>query len=381
MRIYINSTLAPFARHEHPILQDLDEQDSDSGDSPVMQDSPTALALAQASESFAFDWQHVSSPFEASVSPELSGVREHLQALRNDHGSSDVTITPEICKRSSPKVDIQASGSGDCIPEEQYHESPSGEFGALPPGVSGSSAKIGNLRRYSSLNFDLQSSVSVMSLAAAVEDLAGEPMPSPVHLRHARSFLGLSLGSNDESLGGPSWTNKLRRRTPRPETPPVPAPELPKGVRQMGNGIGYTRRAEARRSVLGLASLTPRTCQAMFSGRLPRFGGKRKQKDTDTSDGGGQRDQAADEDDADDADPMDEVMREIYGDDWAGGESPAVLRPSARLQGRGRGGGRVGLGWDDTLTRDGTPPVDASFAGADSTLRLVSPSTPRLGLY
>lgn len=350
-----------------------------------MQDSPTALALAQASESFAFDWQHVSSPFEASASSELSAVREHLQALRNDHGPSDVTITPENCRRSSPKeADIQASGSGsvDCVAEEQYHESPSGEFGALPAGVSGSSAKIGNLRRYSSLNFDLQSSVSGMSLAAAVEDLSGGPTPSPVHLRHARSFLGLSLGSNDESLGGPSWTNKLRRRTLRPETPPpvppVPAPaqELPKGVRQMGNGIGYTRRAEARRSVLGLASLTPRTCQAMFSGRLPRFGGKRKQKDANEP---AQPNQAADDDDDAD-DPMDEVMREIYGDDWAGGDSPADLRPTARLQDRGGRGG-IGLGWDNSLTRDGTPPVDASFAGADSTLRLVSPSTPRLGLY
>ncbi|KAI8983257.1 hypothetical protein BD414DRAFT_490393 [Trametes punicea] len=76
---------------------------------------------------------------------------------------------------------------------------------------------------------------------------------------------------------------------------------------------------------------------------------------------------------------MDEVMREIYGSDWVAdtpaiGQAGALSDPACERDGR-----HVGLGWDDsTVARFGVQPVDASFAGADSTLRLVSPSTPRL---
>ena len=86
-----------------------------------------------------------------------------------------------------------------------------------------------------------------------------------------------------------------------------------------------------------------------------------------------------------DPDLMDEVMREIYGDDWNAGDDsvePAVgLRtPRARSEPRRRG---RGLGWadadadTDSASRFGMHAEDASFGGPDCTMRLItSPSTP-----
>ncbi|OSD05688.1 hypothetical protein PYCCODRAFT_1165616 [Trametes coccinea BRFM310] len=301
---------------------------------------------------------------------EISGIRGHLQALRVDHGPSDRTLKPEDVARS-PGID-DALDSGSLA--QRRSEPGAGEFGSLPDGVSGAGAsRIGNLRRHSSLHFDLASLGSAVSAPGEVNASAREQISSsPVHLRHARSILGLSLGNTDDSLGSHSWTSKLRRRT-RPESPSLsaPLPPLPKGVEQIGNGIGYTRRADVRRSVMTLASLTPRTCQSFFSGRLPRLVGKRKPKDG-TSFGGDVGAGEVIDIGLDEEDPMDEVMREIYGSDWAAGSPDAG--PSVR-----GGRGRVGLGWDDTVSRVGYGAVDASFAGADSTLRLVSPGTPLLG--
>ena len=79
------------------------------------------------------------------------------------------------------------------------------------------------------------------------------------------------------------------------------------------------------------------------------------------------------QDAAQEVDPMDEVMREIYGNDWVAAGSSPVDHPVS-------GGERDGAGWDEMVTRARSmPAVDASFAGADSTLRLVS--TPQLGQY
>ncbi|KAI0638867.1 kinase-like domain-containing protein [Trametes polyzona] len=373
---------APFARQRDSPIQDLDDREHEAEEDLDRRNGRTLVSPATCHESFAFDWRSSVPVGDAALSgsPAIGG---HLQALHDEYGPSDKTLRPQDFAPSPTLGGLSVPGSRARTPEREDLLSTSGEFGALPNGVSGSSAKIGNLRRYSSLNFDLQSSASGMSLGAIAEGATGDPEPSPVQLRHARSILGLSLGSTDDSLGAPSWTSRLRRRT-RPETPPLsaPIPQLPKGVRQIGNGIGYTRRADVRRSVLTLASLTPRTCQAMFNGRFPKFGGKRKQKEHEPLGNEVQQGSANEgvEDD-DGEDQMDAVMREIYGDDWAAaGSSPAEGGESS-VRMRERDGGRVGLGWDDALTRYGAAPVDASFAGPDSTLRLVSPSTPRLGVY
>ncbi|KAI0668627.1 hypothetical protein C8Q78DRAFT_1045232 [Trametes maxima] len=336
--------------------------------------------LVPQEEPFAFDWQLVSSSASVPDSGDVSRIRGRLQALHTDSNLSNETLKLRDAAVSLT-IDIT-------VPDEDVLDVldiASAEFGTLPDGVSGTSAKIGRLRRYSSLNFELESSTSGTSLQPGLDDSARELAPSPFRLRHARSILGLSLGNTEEDLSSVSWASKLRRRTrPEADSPAVdlqPEPELPKGVKRIGDGIGYTRRADVRRSVLSLGSLTPRTCQGLF-----KLGGKRKQKKgtPGASDGDAQRervDAPADELYEDDGDPMDEVMREIYGDDWAAGTSPPADVGPASVRVCERGGGRVGLGWDSGPLRGyGMSPVDASFAGADSTLRLVSPSTPRLGL-
>ncbi|KAI9065571.1 kinase-like protein [Trametes sanguinea] len=361
---------APFARHEHPVVEDACFMEDDALSDPLANNGAHGYG-----DSFAFDHESVPAAVDSPGSLEVSGVRGHLEALRVDHGPSDETLKPQDVVKS-PSIIDDILGSGRLAQEQSG--SGAGEFGSLPDGVSGAGAtRIGNLRRHSSLHFDLASLGSANSAPGVVNGSVRElGSPSPVHLRHARSILGLSLGNTDDSLGSHSWTSKLRRRT-RPESPSLsaPLPPLPKGVEQIGNGIGYTRRAEARRSVMTLASLTPRTCQSFFSGRLPRLVGKRKPKEDS---GVGDNAEAGDVIDIGlhEEDPMDEVMREIYGSDWAAGSPDAG--PSVRVCGRG-GRGRVGLGWDEAVSRDGYGAVDASFAGADSTLRLVAPGTPLLG--
>ncbi|CDO71755.1 hypothetical protein BN946_scf184920.g39 [Trametes cinnabarina] len=363
---------APFARHHYPAIEDyLFVED------PLLGTLAADGARSQ-EDSFIFDHERIGASSVSLEPLELAGIRGHLQALRVDHGPSDQTIKPQDLVES-PTIECVLGLSGFISKERS--DSGNGEFGALPEGVSGAGAsRIGNLRRHSSLHFDLPGLGSAMSLNCEGEGSACEPSrSSPVLLRHARSILGLSLGNTDDSFGSHSWTSKLRRRT-RPESPSLsaPLPPLPKGLQQIGNGIGYTRRADVRRSVMTLASLTPRTCQSFFTGRLPRLGGKRKPKNDSAGDRNSVPDDTSVLDIAHEEDPMDEVMREIYGSDWAAGSPDAG--PSVRVRERGGGGvGRVGLGWDETVSRYGFGPVDASFAGADSTLRLVSPSTPRLG--
>ncbi|KAI0656764.1 kinase-like domain-containing protein [Cubamyces menziesii] len=368
---------APFAQQQHEAVDDLYVHDIVATDGVLPDASPSQGKEA----SFVYDYQRAPTTDSPSHPPEqtgpacstgsigspgISGIRSHLQALRVEHDPSDAAVGLLNVPKSPTVIDIPRSASTS--PERL--DAVSGEFGALPDGVSGATARIGDLRRYSSLNFDLESSASVMSMNRGAESSARELVASPVRLRHARSFLGLSVGNTEDSLslGSPSWTSRLRLRG-RPETPPLTAPvpqlELPKGVQQIGNGIGYTRRADVRRSVLTLASLTPRTCQGIFTGRLPRLSGKRKPPKELVG--------TKHEDVAQEVDPMDEVMREIYGNDWVAAGSSPVDHPVS-------GGKREGLGWDEMVTRaHSMPAVDASFAGADSTLRLVS--TPQLGLY
>lgn len=258
-------------------------------------------------------------------------------------------------------------------------------------------SRISNLRKYSSLNFDeLDDLNSIASSVPCAESSGrlGRRSHSAAILRKSKSIFGLSHESlrdvNDvdaddgSSLGSGRW-NKLRKRsrppTPVSSVPPVPSasptppvPVLPKGVQHIGSGIGYTYRGEPRRPVLSLASLTPRTCHGIFTGRRSKSDvGKRKEQEQAgmVPNATGAALENGDELENDE-DLMDEVMREIYGDDWNPGLSP-------EHGGLGRGGAAAGLGWELSFMSRFGMAEDASFAGPDSTLRLVtSPSTPRV---
>ena len=273
-------------------------------------------------------------------------------------------------------------------------------------------SRSGNLRKYSSLNFDELDKIESSSSLQLPIDSSSEHLgntQSTAFLRKSKSFLtfsrdSLGLGDDTSSPGSAHWTNKLRKR-PRPEStaspilddPPMhlaPPVELPKGLEQIGEGIGYNYRGDGRRRSLILASLTPRTCHGIFTGRRTKPGAKQKQHKDDVpsshndkgKEGGkrvlslgsggeranehGERTHTGPEEDEEDL--MDEVMREIYGDDWNGGSSPP-----RQMQGRVRRS--AGLGWGEVIatpTRFGMA-EDASYGGPDCTLRLVtSPSTP-----
>ncbi|KAI0762449.1 kinase-like domain-containing protein [Fomes fomentarius] len=236
-------------------------------------------------------------------------------------------------------------------------------------------SRISNLRKYSSLNFDeLDDLNSIASSVPGVESSGrlGRRSHSAAILRKSKSIFGLSheslkdvkdVDADDGSSSGSGRWNRLRKRsrppTPVSSVPPAPSasptppvPVLPKGVQHIGSGIGYTYRGELRRPALSLASLTPRTCHGIFTGRRSKSDvGKRKEQE-----------QAG----------MAPKATGAAGDDWNPGLSP-------EYGGLGRGGAAAGLGWELSIMSRFGMAEDASFAGPDSTLRLVtSPSTPRV---
>ena len=356
---------------------------------------------------FSFNWQRTLPSSGSIDSSGTKSARRRRQSLR----IGDVTVipsppsvpadpprdypksTPDIVPQATPKsrsADGHVDADVSILPN--FDDTPSV---GLPTPLE---SRVGKLRKYASLNFDdldsLASTNSSIPAAESSRQLGRSESTTP--LRKTKSILGISLESfrdvdDSSSSGSGRWASKLRKRsqagTPIPKTPiipptpPVPPVELPIGVEKIGSGIGYNHRG--RRPALNLASLTPRTCHAIFSGRRARS--KQKHEDLASEKDGARKEgqsairtpsaRSAHESEREqgqyedlEEDLMDEVMREIYGDEWNAGVSPDPDTSGA------------GMPWGDVLA-PGTfgRAGDASFAGADSTLRLVtSPSTPML---
>ena len=388
----------------------------------VMGTGDSSLRLSDANSAsqdlghFSFSWQRALSSSASMESTSSRATRQRRRSVRILASPGDVTvIPPQSTAPVDPLPDIPKTGpDGVAQVAQAVSTSPPLQdvvdpdvsiipsLSATPciglPLPSPIESRVGNLRKYASLNFDdLDSLASTNSSQPAAESsgpLLGHS-ESTTPLRKTKSILGISLESfrdvdDTASFGSGRWTSKLRRRsqagTPIPKTPviprtpPVPPPtHFPKGVEKIGNGIGYNHRD--RRPAMNLASLTPRTCHALFSGRRAKSKQKRKedsQSESDKDGGGHHGKDKLDKEDQDavartpsaqevEEDLMDEVMKEIYGDEWNAGVSPD---PDTS-----------GAVWGDVLAPGAFEKAgDASFAGPGSTLRLVtSPSTPTLG--
>ncbi|PIL30751.1 hypothetical protein GSI_06919 [Ganoderma sinense ZZ0214-1] len=382
----------------------------------------TANSASQDLGHFSFSWQRALSSSASMESTGSRATRQRRRSVRILASPGDVTVIPsQSTAPVDPLPDIPKTGPEDVSrtvstsppledvidPDVSIIPSLSATPSIGLPLPSPLESRVGNLRKYASLNFDdLDSLASTNSSLPAAESsgpLLGHS-ESTTPLRKTKSILGISLESfrdadDSASSGSGRWTSKLRRRsqagtpTPKtpviPPTPPVPVPStagLPKGVEKIGNGIGYNHRD--RRQAMNLASLTPRTCHALFSGRRGKNKQKRKddpQSEPDRGSSGAHRDKDKDKDKEDqpvgtpsaqgqgreeeiEEDLMDEVMKEIYGDEWNAGASPDPDTSGA------------GMPWGDVLAPGSFEKAgDASFAGPGSTLRLVtSPSTPLL---
>ncbi|KAH9939011.1 kinase-like protein [Epithele typhae] len=401
---------APFFPADRAELSFSSEDDT----KPIPQPPALRTRLADTTPTFAFDWQ-LDLP---SVNSTISASNSHFSTR-----PSPLASQPDTQMLSkSPLVISPGSSLANIIAMAKYPSRPPSEL--APPSLDGQTRattptldtlkNVLNglptppnsrfaLRKYASLDFDELDAVASLrqsSLHTVNENSSGI-------LRKSRSILTLSrdslrLRDDSSSTSSSHWTNKFRRRSrvdsipspsppihqvippvpPVPPIPPVPR-ELPKGLEQIGGGIGYTRRPDERRLSMNLASLTPRTCHAIFRSKpgvrpkqkdkgKSRSKSKDKDKDVSSSDkdvpaprGAGQ---LSGNELEDEEDLMDEVMREIYGDGWDGSAGSA----------RAGGGAGVGLGWGTLMTPTRFETAeDASFGGPDCTLRLVtSPSTP-----
>ena len=378
-----------------------------SGDSSLR--LSTANGASQDLGHFSFSWQRALPSSESLMSTGSRTTRRRRRSVRILGSPGDVTIIPSSNTApvdplsDIPKTAPDCAAQATSPPLEDVVDPDASiipSLSATPciglPSPSPLESRVGNLRKYASLNFDdLDSIASTNSSLPAAESsgpLLGHS-ESTTPLRKTKSILGISLESfrdadETSSFGSGRWTSKLRRRsqagTPIPKTPIIPPTppvpplaELPKGVERIGSGIGYNHRD--RRPGMNLASLTPRTCHALFSGRRAKSKQKRKEdppgSDRDGAAQKGAEDQATRTPSAQqgrgeevEEDLMDEVMKEIYGDEWNAGTSPDPDTSG------------VGMPWGDVLTPSTFEKAgNASFAGPGSTLRLVtSPSTPML---
>lgn len=200
--------------------------------------------------------------------------------------------------------------------------------------------------------------------------------PRPHKLRKQKSSaLGVLMGSNvsvsDISLKA-QIKNKLKKRVQIVSSPVIVAPQvsprldLPTGIVQTGQGIGFTYSlGSATLSKASICSTTPRSCHGLFLKTFPRLTGKGKQR-------GSQRSVGPISSEADDQE-MVAVMKEIYGSTWSLGMSAVNLsQPLAYTT----TSSPLSSTFSPILLTPEFAEADEAVAGdPDSTLRLVSPSS------
>ncbi|GBE78629.1 predicted protein [Sparassis crispa] len=329
---------------------------------------------------------------------------QYTRMASDAHASAAVLVDSLETDAVSPSVNI---GIGTKSEEElDTGLSIPAELGGRQSGAASPPIRrgLGTLRKYSSLNFDLD---TLASAPFGSQDDISRPSPQPSNiLRKSQSQLNCgSPLSLQETPDTSRWRNKLRKKS-RPDISlnfvhtPQPPLALPQGVEQIGNGIGYTRRSDPYHSRLSIATLTPRTCYALFSGgRLPSMPAKFEPKEGRNGQRSNHAGVAVMEGPNQSEDQMDAVMREMYGSTWNLGLSATDLSSAGADPRAYAALGRpcVGLGYGETpfgrahsharniAMRETTPtpmvPAELRSLSPASTLRLVSPSTtPRMDL-
>lgn len=260
--------------------------------------------------------------------------------------------------------------------------------------------RSGTLRKYATLNFDLDDHPSVCFNEDEGEGEDSAPGSDAILLQNTQFEIGSPTSIN--ALESPRSRKKKLRKKVRPESSiplvaqsPPPVYDLPAGIEQIGMGIGYTRPAEAHHSRLSISTLTPRTCHALFSGsRLPYFkqdprkAGSKPHLDNHLDTSAQTSAAAVMQGGNASEDQMDAVMREIYGSAWNLGLSStdvnavAAPLPAATVA---AGPSTTGLGLSgstmammDRAQYAAPPPAELLTMSPDSTLRLVTPSTSSL---
>lgn len=339
------------------------------------------------------EYEKTNSPHDVHAAEEINEMLLHMAESRwldgetgaidgfsftwgsNDADSVDMQVHPAADGDSQD--DVTSSDFLDSVTglptQDTYNNSRSedhevdiiipAEFGGCHPNMP-SPKKFGTLRKYSSLNFDLDTLPSAPSSGCA--SIGGATPSSGQQLRKSQSVYASPFTQTSSGT-----RNKLRKRV-RPEDTPVsayvqyPILDLPPGIEQIGNGIGYMRRATPVHARLSMSTLTPRACHGFFAGG--RFSGMTPRKKTGSGErlesaGGG----VAVMDCANDSeDQMDAVMHEMYGSRWnlglsaselshAGGAHPRVYSALSRTS--------VGLGLGEgalDMTRGGGMPMPSS---------------------
>ncbi|CCM03719.1 uncharacterized protein FIBRA_05865 [Fibroporia radiculosa] len=323
-------------------------------------------------EGFSFTWEQDSTNFDKGVT---QGPPDSFEIGQD---ATTVSLNSETSESTPLMQATQVLGTE----EHRVDNGIPTEFGVCRPSPQ-SPKKLGTLRKYASLNFDLD------TLESAPASGRVNPMgvASPLSSHQLRKSQSIYASPFTQSPAG--GRNKLRKKA-RPESTPIPAfmqypiPDLPPGIERIGNGIGYTRRANPVHARLSISTLTPRSCHGIFSGgRLPRVTHKQGSKKTwsgNDADGAGTGSVSVS---SDNEDQMDAVMREMYGSRWNLGLSASEMSHPSGADPRvystlPRASVGLGLGQDapdiSLSSRFPVLPAELSTLSPDSTLRLVSPS-------
>jgi hypothetical protein len=206
------------------------------------------------------------------------------------------------------------------------------------------------------------------------KDALGLFLPRPPKLRKPKSSALVDLIASTISISNSSrkeqLKNKLKKRVQIDSSPVMMGPQdsptldLPTGIIQTGQGIGFTYSlGSATLSKASICSTTPRSCHGLSWKGFPRLARKRVGRVS-----AGPIPEETDEDQE-----MVAVMKEIYGSTWSLGMSAVNLsQPLAYAS--------TSLPLSSTLSPGLVTPefaeADEAVAGdPDSTLRLVSQSS------
>ncbi|TFY62395.1 hypothetical protein EVJ58_g3892 [Rhodofomes roseus] len=327
-------------------------------------------------DDFSFTWEFVPCGYPRTGSD---------MDYRADQGDSQASCSGLAC------LDARHKSTHGCSSVDlDYGTVVPSEFGVCRPAAS-DARKYGTIRKFASLNFDLDTLDNVPA-SGRMNPMGASP--SPCQPPRSTSTFTSPFTSTPGTM-----RNKLRKKA-RPETTPSsvslqpPILDLPPGIEQIGHGIGYTRRADPVYSHLSFPTLAPRSCQAIFSreyfsGISPRHGRKKTgRKSNERYDRPEGRVSGMNEDNQSE-DQMDAVMQEVYGPTWNLGSSTSDVAHTGGADPRaylalvrttvGLGIGETAL--DSTHERLPTIPAELSTLSPDSTLRLVSPSLRDLHNY
>ncbi|KAH7922403.1 hypothetical protein BV22DRAFT_660257 [Leucogyrophana mollusca] len=265
--------------------------------------------------------------FKPRGNPELTNLQDSLLSRCPKRGSS------QSCERTGTRLEIvhEASDEESSVEIERVSRGLQGlmdDHQIEEDRVEHSPGAPVSL--WDALDMELGSMSSINSANCA--DTLDPSFPRPRKLRKSQSAVlrdrGVSTLTVSSTTPSVPTHKKLRKRMRSTSSPmlrptlPQPLHNLPNGVQQIGNGIGYNPVASPARRPESVYRTALRSCQSLFSAGLPALRYKLSKRSLRESLEPSEPETTTE---AEHAQNVMTVMREIYGNNWTLGMVPVPM--------------------------------------------------------